>query len=52
MHAPVQAGQAVGTVHFYHGESLLCSVPLLAAEDVPVIGFPYAFRKVLRFFFT
>jgi len=52
VHAPVQAGQAVGTVHFYHGESLLCSVPLLAAEDVPVIGFPYAFRKVLRFFFT
>ncbi len=50
--APVRDGQPVGTVHFYHGNTLLCSVPLLAADDVPEISFGYAVRKMWRFLFT
>lgn len=50
--APVSRGQTVGMVHFYHGDTLLCSVPLLASEAVPEIRFSFSFRKVLRFLFT
>lgn len=50
--APVRKGQPVGMVHFYHEDTLLCSVPLLAADDVPEIRFSFAFRKVLRFLFS
>lgn len=49
--APVQVGQAVGQVHFYHGDTLLCTVPLEAADAVPKIRFSYALRKVWRFLF-
>ncbi len=49
IHAPVNAGQQVGTVHFYSDDSLLCSASLLAAEDVPEITFSFALRRAWRF---
>ncbi len=50
--APVAKGQQVGTVYFYYEDTLLCSAPLLAAEDVAAITFSYALKKSLRFLFT
>ncbi len=50
--APVAEGQIVGTVYFYHGETLLCQAQLSAEQAVPKISFSYALRKVLRFLFT
>ncbi len=50
--APLAEGQQVGIVHFYHEETLLCSVPLLAADAVPQKTFGYAFKKALRFLFS
>lgn len=47
--APLVKGQQVGTVHFYQGDTLLCSVPLLAADEAERIGFGYALSKMLRF---
>lgn len=50
--APVSEGQLVGTVYFYHGETLLCQAQLLTEQEVPQISFSYALKKVLRFLFT
>ncbi|MBE6850353.1 MAG: D-alanyl-D-alanine carboxypeptidase [Ruminococcus sp.] len=50
--APLSAGQQVGMVYFYHGDTLLCGTALLAEQDVPEISFSYALKKVLRFLFT
>lgn len=50
--APVSEGQQVGTVYFYHGETLLCQAQLSAQQEVPQISFSYALQKVLRFLFT
>ncbi len=50
--APLTRGQAVGTVYFYCGETLLCSAPLLAADDVPEISPSFAIKKALRFLCT
>ncbi len=50
--APLSAGQQVGTVYFYHGDTLLCSTALLAETDVPQISVMYALKKVLRFLVT
>ncbi len=52
MQAPLSAGQQVGTVYFYHGDTLLCSVPIQAADEVPEITFGFALRKVIRYLFT
>ncbi len=50
--APVAAGQQVGTVYFYHDETLLCGVPLLAQQEVKQISFHFALQKMLRFLFS
>ncbi len=50
--APLKKGQQIGMVHFYNGDTLLCSVPLLAAEDVETVTFDFTLRKMLRFLFT
>lgn len=49
--APLVRGQQVGMVHFYHDKTLLCSAPLLAAEDVEAVSFGFNLQKMLRFLF-
>lgn len=50
--APVQAGQQVGTVYFYHEDTLLCETALLSAQTVPALDLRYALRKMLHFLFS
>lgn len=50
--APVSAGQRVGAVYFYDGDTLLCEVPLLAQDAVEKISFSFALRRMLRVMFT
>ena len=32
-YAPVEKGKIVGEAHYYDGDSLLCTVPILTAEE-------------------
>ena len=50
--APVHSGEPVGAVYFYHGETLLAEAKLCAADDVPLLDFPAAWRKMLHFLFS
>ena len=50
--APLQKKQQVGTVYFYHDETLLCECALLASEEVPAMTFQLAFKRVLHFLFS
>ncbi|MDE5753390.1 MAG: D-alanyl-D-alanine carboxypeptidase [Oscillospiraceae bacterium] len=52
MQAPVQKKQKLGTVYFYHDETLLCECALLASEEVPAMTFQLAYRRVLHFLFS
>ena len=49
--APVRCGQKLGTAAFYCGDTLLCEVPLTAAEDVPRRDFRRALRMLLSALF-
>ncbi len=46
--APVTAGQQVGTLRLYSGETELLAVPLLASEDVPARSWGRMFTDLLR----
>lgn len=50
--APVKAGQEVGMVYFYNGDTLLCGVPLLTQEGMDRITFRFALRRILRLLFS
>ncbi|MDE5792472.1 MAG: D-alanyl-D-alanine carboxypeptidase [Oscillospiraceae bacterium] len=50
--APLQKKQQVGTVYFYHDETLLCECALLASEEVPAMTFQLACKRVLHFLFS
>ncbi|MDE6707403.1 MAG: D-alanyl-D-alanine carboxypeptidase [Oscillospiraceae bacterium] len=50
--APLQKKQQVGTVYFYHDETLLCECALLASEEVPAVTFQLACKRVLHFLFS
>lgn len=50
--APLQKKQQVGTVYFYHDDTLLCECALLASEEVPVMTFQLACQRVLHFLFS
>ena len=50
--APVKQHQKVGTVYFYQEKTLLCECALLTSEEVPVMTFTSAFRKVLHYAFS
>lgn len=50
--APVRKDSQVGTVYFYHGDTLLCETALLAAEDVPIMTHRAAWKIVLQAFFS
>lgn len=44
--APVRAGDAVGTLYVTQGERPVAEVPVLAAADVPRIGFAGIFKRL------
>ena len=46
--APVAAGQTLGTVRFYAGETLIAEYALKAAYDVPALTFFSALRRIVR----
>lgn len=48
--APVQAGQQLGTVEFYEGDTLLTQIPLVAAEPIDKLRFFNAFLFMLQSF--
>lgn len=50
--APVRKGQAVGAVYFYEGKTLLGEAALLASDDVPIMTFGAAWRRVLHYLFS
>ena len=49
--APVRKNQKLGTVYFYHEETLLCECALSASEEVPKMTFQLACKRVLHFLF-
>ena len=44
--APVKAGQEIGSASFTLDGEEICALPLLAAEEVPAMGFSYALQKL------
>ena len=50
--APIRAGQQLGTVYFYEGDTLLCEAQLQAAEDVPVLTHRRAWGLMLDYLFS
>ena len=44
--APLKAGEQVGSLRVQLGGELLAELPILAARDLPRIGFPGIFRKL------
>lgn len=46
--APVTKGQRLGTLRVRAGETLLKEIPLVAAEDVPCLGFGEQLVRLLR----
>ena len=50
--APVRRGDVVGTVWFYHEDTLLASAKLLAAEDVPAMSLGAAWEKTRHYLFS
>ena len=44
--APVKAGQEIGSASFTLNGEEICTLPLLAAEEVPAMGFSYALQKL------
>lgn len=48
--APVHAGDIVGNVKFFSGETEIGSVPVTAVSDVPKISFFGVFQQILRYF--
>ncbi len=50
--APVKRHQQVGTVYFYQEKTLLCSCALLTAEEIPIMTFKSACRRVIHFLFS
>ena len=49
--APVRRGERLGTAAFYCGDTLLCEIPLTAAEDVPRRGLRETARLLLAAMF-
>lgn len=45
--APVRAGQRIGSVAFYSGDTLVYEVPLVAAESVPRMTWRVGFMRLL-----
>ncbi len=49
--APVQIGDTIGVVRYRLEEEILTEIPILAAEEVPVIGFWELFLRMCSIFF-
>ena len=49
--APVRQGQVLGSAAFYSGDSLLCEIPMTAAESVPVRDFRQTLRMLVAALF-
>jgi hypothetical protein len=49
--APVLQGQVLGSAAFYSGDSLLCEIPMTAAESVPVRDFRQTLRMLVAALF-
>ncbi len=47
LQAPFAAGDRIGMVYFYHDDTLLCEVPLLAAESVEQRSFRHCLQRLL-----
>ncbi len=50
--APVRAGEQVGRVYFYEGDTLLADAALCAAQDVPVLTFRSAWQAMCHAAFS
>ena len=49
VYAPIAAGDAVGTLEYYYGTTLIASVPLCAAEDAAALPEPEPENAFVRF---
>lgn len=47
LEAPVKKGRRIGSVAFYHDDTLLYETPLITTETVPEITFADAFQKII-----
>ena len=45
--APIKIGDIVGSLGIYAGDSLLCELPVYAAEDIPERDYLFALKKYL-----
>ncbi|MCL2829069.1 MAG: D-alanyl-D-alanine carboxypeptidase [Oscillospiraceae bacterium] len=50
--APVRAGQILGTLTVYDGETEIAAIPIVAADDVAKISTGQMFEKFMRLLFT
>ncbi|MCL2564122.1 MAG: D-alanyl-D-alanine carboxypeptidase [Oscillospiraceae bacterium] len=50
--APVTAGQNLGTLTVYEGETVIAVIPIVAGDDVEKLGTMQVFGKFLRLLFT
>ncbi len=50
--APVEKNQRLGTIEYRLNDEIIGSLDLMAAQEVPRVGFSHLFFKLIQYFFT